>query len=262
MIRKHVFKGKSRNDSIRWRLHEPTRLEAFSDAVMAFAMTLIVVSLEVPKTFEALLVLMRGFYGFALCFTLLVLIWHDQYIFFRRYGLQDARTTFYNLVLLFMVIYFVYPLKFLFYALTEGNITHLENGDTVEKFTEGRQVCQLMIIYGIGYFIIYFIMILMYFHALKRRKDLLLSRLEVYNTKTHIMTYYGRLAVVVLSLSLATFGLSHGDIFSLYAGLSYTLFGFVIGIIKMRRRKKIKRLFSQEEIDEVKNEIIVIEERN
>jgi len=36
----------------RWRSHEITRMKGFSDAVFAFAVTLLVVSLEVPKTFE------------------------------------------------------------------------------------------------------------------------------------------------------------------------------------------------------------------
>ena len=36
---------------IEWRSHEPSRLETFSDAVFAFAVTPIIVSLEVPKPF-------------------------------------------------------------------------------------------------------------------------------------------------------------------------------------------------------------------
>ena len=117
MIRKHIFKDKTEDSSIRWRLHEPTRLEAFSDAVFAFALTLVVIALEVPETFDELLHLMVGFFGFDICILFVVMIWHEQYVFFRRTGLQDTRTNAYNLALMFMVIYLVYPMKFMFNSL-------------------------------------------------------------------------------------------------------------------------------------------------
>ena len=71
------------------RRHEITRLEAFSDAVFGFALTLLVVSLEVPRSYDELMMLVRGFLPFACCFALLIWIWHEHNIFFRRYGLQD-----------------------------------------------------------------------------------------------------------------------------------------------------------------------------
>jgi len=262
MLRKHIFRDKAKIDSIRWRLHEPTRLEAFSDAVIAFAITLVAISLEVPRTFEALSIMMKGFYAFGICFLFLVLIWHEQYRFFRRFGLQDTRTTALNLMLLFMVIYLVYPLKFLFTFLTRGNDEILENGEVVHKFTSNIQICELMIIYGVGYFIIYILLIAMYSHALKRKDDILLSRLEVYNTRTYIYSYLGCLGIVLLSLSLAVIGLySDNGIFGAFSGMSYGLTGIVLRLIRGPRKRKITKLFRKEEIEELKNEVVVVEEK-
>ncbi|MCO5945508.1 TMEM175 family protein [Mucilaginibacter flavidus] len=97
-----------------WRSHEPSRLETFSDAVFAFAITLIMVSLEVPRTFDELFEVFKGFFAFACCFGILFMIWNNQNIYFRRYGLNNARVTSLNAMLLFVVLMYVYPLKFLF----------------------------------------------------------------------------------------------------------------------------------------------------
>src|ERR1700724_960800 len=98
----------------RLRGREVTRLESFSDAVFGFALTLLVVSLDVPKSFNDLITTMRGFPAFAICFLLLALIWNTHYKFCRRYGLDDGTARFLTCVLLFIVLLYVYPLKFLF----------------------------------------------------------------------------------------------------------------------------------------------------
>lgn len=73
---------------------EITRLESFSDAVFGFALTLLVVSLDAPRTFDDLVGTMRGFPSFAICFLFLALIWNTHYKFCRRYGLDDGTTRF------------------------------------------------------------------------------------------------------------------------------------------------------------------------
>ena len=51
----------------RWRGGDVSRLEGLSDAAFAFAMTLLVVSLEVPDDAGALKQLFLGMPAFALC---------------------------------------------------------------------------------------------------------------------------------------------------------------------------------------------------
>jgi uncharacterized membrane protein len=98
------------------RRHEVSRVEAFSDAVFAFSLTLLVVSLDVPKSYRELMALTAGFVPFACSFALLTWIWYEHNLFFRRYGLQDGYVVALNGALLFVVLFYVYPLKFLFTA--------------------------------------------------------------------------------------------------------------------------------------------------
>src|SRR5437660_5265101 len=105
MIReKLIDKGIGDNKKFRWRSHEISRIEGLSDAVFAFAVTLLIVSLEVPRTFAELRETLSGFLPFAISFAILIQIWYIQFTWFRRYALQDALTTALNAVLLFVVL--------------------------------------------------------------------------------------------------------------------------------------------------------------
>jgi hypothetical protein len=102
--------------AFRRRGTQTSRLEAFSDAVFALTLTLLVVSTEVPKTFGDLMTKLSGFLPFGLCFVIFLTIWLQHFVFFRRYGLTDLGTILINSALLLVVLFFVYPLKFLFTA--------------------------------------------------------------------------------------------------------------------------------------------------
>src|SRR5471030_2587420 len=135
-------------DSIRWRSHEPSRIETFSDAVFAFALTLIIVSIDIPKTFDDLMGTMKGAVSFALCFAVLFNIWNTQNIFFRRYGLNDNYIVSLNAILLFVVLMYAYPLRFLFTLVTSST-------QHQEQMIRQEQIQSLMLIYGAGFIAIY-----------------------------------------------------------------------------------------------------------
>lgn len=115
MFRRHLHARHAQGErDFRWRGGDVSRLEGLTDAVFALAMTLLVVSLEVPKSFAQLA---EAFYQapvFLACFAILFYCWHAHFQFHRRYGMEDPLTLFYNAILLFLVALYVYPLKFLF----------------------------------------------------------------------------------------------------------------------------------------------------
>lgn len=169
-------------DPIDWRSHEPSRLETFSDAIFAFALTLTILSLEVPKSFKELLEILRGFVSFGICFILLFLIWNSQNKFFRFYNLRGGYITLLNACLLFVVLIYSYPLKFLFYFLFSSN-SYVEGGHEHAMITSA-EVSTLMTIYGLGFSVIYLLFFLMYRHAVAKAGDLKLTAHELIYTKT------------------------------------------------------------------------------
>jgi uncharacterized membrane protein len=195
-----------------WPHHEVLRLEGFSDAVLAFALTLLVVSLEIPRSFDDLLATLRGAPAFAVCFALFWLIWREHHRFFRRFALEDATTVTLNAVLLFVVLLYVYPLKFLF-ALLLGV---LDSPTAIRP----DQTKWLMAIYSSGYAAVFGIFALMYRHAYARRADLALTHRQAIQTSASLGAMLLHFGFGVVSVALA---LLLPDHLVGFAGLVYFL---------------------------------------
>jgi len=178
----------SKETRITWRSHEPSRIETFSDAIFAFAVTLIILSLEVPKTFTELFETMKGTLSFAVCFIFLFNFWQAQNIFFRRYGLSDRLTYALNGILLFMVLVYVYPLKFLTRMLFSNSMV-LINGKEQEMI-HPSQMPVFMLIYGAGYTLINLLFFLMYLNAKSRSEELKLTEAELFETNTVMIIHF------------------------------------------------------------------------
>ncbi len=220
------------NDKIQWRGTETQRIEAFSDSVFAFALTLLVVSLEVPKTFAQLKGILGGFVAFGVSFVLLFQVWYYQNLFFRRFGLKDIKTIVLNGALLFTVLFYVYPLKFLF------SLFLFSNDSSV---IAPHEVPMLMLVYGIGFSTIFSLFALMYRNAAKQAVTIGLNKPELFATQTQqrIFTWY-----VVVGVFAIVCAFIVPQKFSGATGALYGLVGLVEGVIRKRREKLATKKFN------------------
>ena len=237
MFRKVIANKIEGDNGFQFRGHEVRRIEAFSDAVFAFAVTLLIVSLEVPKSFEELMVTMRGFFAFGVSFLLLMLIWYEQNIFFRRYGLDDLTTIILNCTLIFLVLFYVYPLKFLFTLLFSGQIYGDDHSPLIMKITD---IPKLMVIYGTGYIFIYLLFSFMYIHALKKRDELKLTAAEIFDTKTKL---YKNLILIIIGLISVIITLILKPENAGLAGFVYFLIGPAFSVFFRYRSNRKRKLF-------------------
>ena len=88
-----------------------------------------------------------------ICFALLAVAWYEHYRYFRRYGLETAVAVILNCALLFCVLLYVYPLKFMFTAVI-GHTTYTE-----------REIRTLFTIFGSGFTAVFGVFWLLYRYA-------------------------------------------------------------------------------------------------
>ena len=178
---------------------EVSRVEGFSDAVFAFAITLLVVSLEVPKTYHELMAVMRGFPAFAIGFALIFQVWWRHYRFFRAYDLEDAYVIALTGILLFVVLFYTYPLKFVWSLV----FSQLEGRAVTDEMITVSQVPTLFVVYGAGVVAVFSILAVLYGHAYRERHTLELSAIEVLDTRAQIYSNVGVASVGLLSIIVA-----------------------------------------------------------
>jgi uncharacterized membrane protein len=194
--------------------HDVTRIEAFSDAVFGFAITLLVVSLEVPDSFDELMRVFRGLPVFAATFAILLMMWQEHHNLFKRYPASDGVTIWLNGALLFVVLSYVYPLKFLFAGIVGA-------GGMFAKGTAHARIDQmvtLMVVYGIGFATIFAIFAVLYWRAARRQADPV-SRHEARVLIGHSLVY---VATAGLSMTVAVAG---GPLAAGWSGATYGLLG-------------------------------------
>ena len=235
MLRDTQKHSLDQDPDFQWRGDSVTRIENLSDIVFALTLSLLAVAPGPPGTFGELMSVFRGAISFAFGFAILLMIWNYHYIFFRRYGLSDQRTVFLNALLLFIVLLFVYPMRFLadfmlvlLPSLFSGDFRHVatmvgnpENG------------ANLLIIYSFGYAAVFLIIAALYGHAASKKDVLALDDNELRLTRRSRAS-----AMVQVAVALIVAGVAGPTPVGPWAGPLYFLIWPASALVRMGAKKK------------------------
>ncbi len=176
-----------------------TRIEVFVDAAFAFAVTMLVISIdEIPSNMQELTEASKLIPAFILSVFQVVYIWHNHSVWSRKFGLEDTKTVILSVSLLTVVLIYIYPMKILF----EGLFNWLSQGylPSSFQFQSYDELRFLFYFMAIGFLIICLVFMALYQHALKLKLNLKLSEFETFNVRTSVIARFSMVIVAIIAL--------------------------------------------------------------
>lgn len=227
----------------RWRGGDVSRIEGLADAVFALALTFLVVRLQVPQTFAEVQTALGRAPVYVVCFALFLWVWYLHYQFHRRYGLEGPLTLTIDGAILFVVLMFSLPLRFLADTLytrfstgknevlgPDGEPLLDATGAALQSTTSG-DAGTLMLLYSGGFTLLFALFILQTWNAARRADALELDDLERLITRHTMVSHVATCVVGLISCALAATGVGG----SAAPGLVFFVMGPMHGLIGWRQ---------------------------
>lgn len=218
-----------------------TRIEAFTDAAFAFAVTLLVISTQsIPASYVELTDALAGIPAFAMSFFLIMVIWYAHWKWSRRFGLEDMPTIVLSGGLVLAVLILVYPLRYVngltVYYFSRGGIT---SGATIDS---GQQLYDLFAIFGVAIVTVSLLIAALNVYAYSIRETLQLDDLERYLTRAEIRLSVIAAGIGGVSLLAALFTAPSTNALP---GWLYIVLFPILGIYSFRTNKLARRMMSR-----------------
>lgn len=236
LTEKEILNLPVQND-FRLRGLETTRLETFTDAAFAFAITMLVISVgDIPGTYFELLTALKATPAFLTSFAAIMLFWAGHRKWSRRFGLENKKAMLLSFALIFVMLIYVYPLRLMFSAL----FAWISNGWLPSEFvlTDVNELLGLFVIYGIGFAAMSLTMVLLYTHVKSIKKVLFLSELEILIIQSEIKIWF---TLMITGLTSALFAIVFPVRIAVWAGFVYTTLPVTMPLVAIKSANKIRR---------------------
>lgn len=211
-----------------------TRLDAFVDAAFAFAVTMLVISIEhIPDSMPALVRALKTIPAFAVCFAMVAMFWNAHATWSRRYGLTDGWSKVLSLLLVFLVLVYIYPLRLQF-----GVMFNWISGGWLPspiRMTDApSDITFMYVVYGLAFTTMSLCMLGLYAHAWRKRRHIGLDREESARTwgEVGIYAFFAGAGVLSILLALLASGTRTPWMLAL-PGMAYFLLTFT-GLVEQR----------------------------
>jgi uncharacterized membrane protein len=149
------------------RGRQTTRLETFVDAAFAFALTMLVISVDsIPASMDELVQAFKRIPAFAASFAIIVMFWHGHYRWSRRYGFEDGTSVVLSLLLVFLVLVFLYPLR----LMMSGALNAMSGGwlPAELEITQLSHLRTFFVLYGLAFALMSAVLIALNAQVLRR----------------------------------------------------------------------------------------------
>ncbi len=237
-MRSEFNKYSKHDPRINYRGASPSRMDNFTDAVFGIAITLLIFNLSNPNSFSDLLAFTKTLPAFLLSIFFLVIVWREHVRFSEIYTLGATGFIFLNTLFIALVIFYVYPLRFLSLFLT----SIFFNVD-VGLLIEPNQIPYLMIYYGFFAFAINFILFLFYYSVYRIKEKINLNLFEIYYTKWQMVKLIIMFTVPLLSIVLIIFFKNRSPAFATtIGGCIYFIYGPAIYYWSHNYKQKSKKM--------------------
>ena len=174
-----------------------TRLETFVDAAFAFAVTLLVISVDdVPRSFEELVIALKSIPVFLAACAQVFMFWVAHRNWSRVYGLDDRIAVVLTLLLVASLLVMVFPLRIV-YGFGAADMTGgwIPAPFELDQSGGAQQIRLIFIVLGVSWAWLAGVIVSMFHYALRRGNSLQLNDAE----RANAIRYFRIFAVLGLS---------------------------------------------------------------